>query len=517
MKKKVIVVLCLVLALSLVLAGCTKPQPTPSGNDNTPTDTTPVAEKTELTAAVTADFDSIDPQIMLASDTDRIMYNVYEGLAKCGADGNIKPGLAESWTFDGDTFVFKIRQGVKFHDGQTLTADDVVYSYKRMCGMLAEDQSAVKQVFQEGISSVEKTGEWEVTVKLAKTNTSFEANLLVSIIKDGAGSTIVAQPNGTGPYKLTKYEPGVGCTLEKHEDYWGTKANIDTINVKMYSDTTAALLAMQNGEIQMMLVTSENLEMVPKDKFETLFISNNTPVLVQVNCKEGVFSDVRVRQALNYATDQQALIDALCPGSEFVSGYLTKLQSFYQKDNTGMYPHDPAKANALLKEAGYDENNKCKFDLMWFSNLSNYYESVSLVLKSQWDQTNFDCTLVDTDWSTFLSTVYSNPDRKYDAALFGYTGKLDPFNQFRRLQSTNKSNVMMFASEEYDSLLAEVSATTDASKKQKAYYRMQDIIAEEAVGVWLHDNYSYLALDKNYTGYTPYVITFWDFSTIKTK
>ncbi|MBR5741274.1 MAG: ABC transporter substrate-binding protein, partial [Firmicutes bacterium] len=63
---------------------------------------------------------------MLASDTDRIMYNVYEGLAKCGADGNIKPGLAESWTFDGNTFVFKIRQGVKFHDGQDLTPEDVI-------------------------------------------------------------------------------------------------------------------------------------------------------------------------------------------------------------------------------------------------------------------------------------------------------------------------------------------------------------------------------------------------------
>ena len=513
MKKKVIVVLCLVLALSLALAGCTpKPTPTPSGNEgqNTPEP----AAKTEMTAAVTADFDSIDPQIMLASDTDRIMYNVYEGLAKCGADGNIKPGLAESWTFDGDTFVFKIRKGVKFHDGQDLTADDVVYSYKRMSGMIAEDQSAVKQAFQEGIASIEKTGDYEVTIKLSKTNTAFEANLLVSIIKDGAGPTIIATPNGTGPYKLASYEPGVGCKLEKFEDYWGTKANIDVINVKMYSDTTASLLAMQNGEIQMSAVTEANLEMVP-DTFNKLFISNNTPILVQVNCKEGVFSDVRVRQALNYATDQKALIDALCPGSEWVSGYLTKLQTFYQKDNTGMYPYSPDKANELLAQAGYTADKKCKFDLMWFSNLSNYYESVSLVLKSQWDKTNFDCTLVDTDWSTFLSTVYSNPERKYDAALFGYTGKLDPFNQFRRLLSTNNSNIMMFKSEEYDKLLDEVSNTTDASVKQKAYHRMQDIIAEEAVGVWLHDNYGYIALDKNYDGYTPYVITFWDFSTIK--
>ena len=503
MKKKVVVLLCLVMALSMALAGCTPKTPD-----------TPVVEKTELTAAVTADFDSTDPQIMLASDTDRIMYNVYEGLAKCGADGNIKPGLAESWTFDGNTFVFKIRQGVKFHDGQDLTPEDVIYSFKRMSGMIAEDQSAVKQLFQENIASIEKTGDWEVTMKLTKTNTSFEANLLVGIIKEGAGPTIVQTPNGTGPYKLVKYEPSVGCTLEKFEDYWGTKANIDTVYVKMYADTTASLLAMQNGEIQMELVTDANLEMVP-DTFEKLFISNNTPILVQLNCKEGVFSDVRVRQALNYATDQQALIDALCPGSEFVSGYLTKLQTFYQKDNTGMYPCNPDKANELLAQAGYTADNKCKFDLQWFSNLSNYYESVSLVLKSQWDKTNFDCTLVDTDWSTFLSTVYSNPDRVYDAALFGYTGKLDPYNQFRRLDSNNKSNVMMFASEEYDKLLVEVANTTDASVKQKAYYRMQDIIAEEAVGVWLHDNYSYLALDKNYTGYTPYVITFWDFSTIK--
>jgi|GEM_PF-2684341 len=508
MKKKLIVVLCLAMALSLVLAGCTPKTPANQGGND------PVAEKTQLTASVTADFDSIDPQIMLASDTDRIMYNVYEGLAKCGKDGNVAPGLAESWTFDGNTFVFKIRQGVKFHDGSELTPEDVVYSFNRMCGKIADDQSAVKQNLQEGIASVEKTGDWEVTMKLASTNTAFESNLLVSIIKEGAGPTIVANPNGTGPYKLVSYEPGVGCTLEKHEDYWGEKANIDVINVKIYSDTTASLLAMQNGEIQMAGVTESNKEMVPST-FNMEMMSNNTPILVQVNCKEGVFSDVRVRQALNYATDQQALIDALVPGAEWVSGYLTKLQTFYQKDNTKMYPHDIAKANELLAAAGYNESNKCAFDLMWFSNLSNWYESVCLVLKDQWDKTNFAVNLVDTDWSTFLSTVYSNPERKFDAALFGYTGKLDPYSQFRRLQSTNKANIMMFSTPEYDDLLNQIMNTTDSSVKQKAYYRMQDIIAEEAVGVWLLDNYSYIALDKNYTGYTPYVITFWDFSTIK--
>jgi len=494
------------MVLSLLLAGCTPKQPTGNNSD-------PVDEPIEFSVAVTYDFDSLDPGLYIASDTDRIMLNVYEGLGKVTKEGVIGPGLAESWDFDGQTFVFHLRKGVKFHDGSDFTAKDVVYTIKRVAGLLEEDKSAVKDVWQ-AVESIEANDDYTVTMKLASPNASFVGSLQLGIIKEGSAPTIIANPNGTGPYKLTSYEAGTGCTLEAHKDYWGGKPEIDKVNVKFYADTTAAMLALQNHEIQMMQVTEQNRELIPSD-YDQIFLSNNTTILVQVNCKEGVFSDVRVRQALNYATDQQALIDAVCPGAEPIHGFVTQLQKFWQAPNLDLYPYNPDKAKELLKEAGYE--NGLEFELQWFSNLSNWYEPVVLILQDQWKASNINVKLVDTDWSTFLSTVYSNPDRKYEAALFGYTGKLDPNNSFQRLISTTKSNVMMFADDEYDRIAKEAQNELDQSKRQQLYFRCQEIIAEQAVGVWLLDNCSYIAMANDFTGYTQYVTTFWDFTTIHKK
>ena len=506
MKKTTLIaiLLCVAMIACVSLTGCTP---------KTPDNPQPADEKIEFNVAVTYDFDSLDPGLYIASDTDRIMLNVYEGLGKVTKEGVMGYGLAESWDFDGQTFVFHLRKGVKFHDGSEMKAKDVVYTIKRVAGLLPDDKAAVKELWQ-AVESVEANDDYTVTMKLSAPNASFIGSLQLGIIHENSASTIIAQPNGTGPYKLTSYEAGVGCKLEAHEEYWGGKPQIDVVNVKFYADTTAAMLALQNHEIDMMLVTEQNKELVPSD-YDTLFLSNNTTILVQLNCKEGPFSDVRVRQALNYATDQQALIDAVCPGAEAVHAFVTQLQGFWQAKNIDLYPYNPDKAKALLAEAGYP--NGFDFELQWFSNLSNWYENVALILQNQWRASNINCTLVDTDWTTFLSTVYSNPERKYTSALFGYTGKLDPNNSFNKLLSTYKSNVQQFSDPEYDDVVLKAQNELDQSKRRDLYIRAQQIIAEQAVGVWLLDNCSYIALDKNFTGYTQYVTTFWDFTTIHKK
>jgi len=501
MKKSTLLkLLCVVMVLTMVFTACGPAQEE--------------EEKTQLTVAVTADFDSIDPHIMLASDTDRILFNVYEGLTSVDASGNIVPALAEGWEWAADnmSITFKIRKGVKFHDGQELNADDVVYSYQRMAGQLA-DQSAVKATFVNGLEKIEKIDDYTVKMTLKKQDASWLGYMHVGIIKKDAGATIIDTPNGTGPYKLASYEPSVGCTLERHEDHWEGNATIDVINVKMYADATASLLAMQNGEIQMLGVSQQNLSLVPEN-YETLNLSTNTPICVQINCKEGVFSDVRVRQALNYATDKKALVDALSPGSEIVHGPITGAAVYWQNPNIDLYPYNVEKAKELLKEAGQEN---LEFEFMWFSNLSSYYADVVVVLQDQWKKAGINAKLVDTDWSTFLSTVYKNPERKFDAALFGYTGKLDPVSYVDRWESTYKNNVMQFTSAEMDETIKALKSTADQQERQKLMYKAQEILAENAVGVWLHDAYSYLALDDRYAGYTPYVITFWDFSTIYLK
>ncbi len=476
--------------------------------------------ETTLTVGIPYGLQYLDPNQDPTVETERIANNVFEGLAKCGENGSLEPCLAESWSFDGKTYKFVIRKGVTFHDGSTLSAEDVVYSFRRLSGMIPEDQSAVRYQFSDNFDSIEKTGDYEVTVSLSGTTYYYDTvYLLANIVKRQSNPSNDQILIGTGPYKITSFEPGISCTLEKYDDYWGTKANIDTVNIKVCSDLYNAL---QKREIQMTEMDYANSDLIPKS-YKVLSIPSGVPILVELNCKEGVFSDVRVRRALNYATNQQEIIDNLCPGSEKVSSFLTKLQSFYRKDNTELYPYNPEKANKLLEEAGYTADSKCKFDMMWFPALSNgfnYYETLSLLLKAQWDRTNFDCTLIETSWDTYLSTVHSNPERKYDAALRPRGASINGndnniYESFRLLQSDNPLNAMMFINKEYDDLLKKALNTSNDEIKQKMYYRMQDIIAEEAVGVWLHDKNTFIILDNNYTGYNPYIIPFWDFTKIK--
>ncbi|MBQ9931869.1 MAG: hypothetical protein IJO79_05885, partial [Firmicutes bacterium] len=211
------------------------------------------AALSEITVAATSDFESIDPFVYTSNGANLILRNVYEGLATYKEDGTVTEGLAQSWmkaTPDGKEWLIQVKMAVKFHDGVQITIDDVIYSVKKGAEMIPELAGKVADVYSKG--------SFGVNIVLTEPMENLPQYLTFPIVRANSNLADVANANGTGAYKLTAYEKGVGCTLERNDRYYQKPAKIEKINVKFYADSAAALAALGNGEAHIAAISADD-------------------------------------------------------------------------------------------------------------------------------------------------------------------------------------------------------------------------------------------------------------------
>ena len=207
--------------------------------------TTAVA-KDDLTIAIQLEPPHLDPTSAAAGAIDSVLYsNVFEGLTRFGPDGSVNPGLAESWIIsnDGLTYTFKLRTGVKFHDGSDMTAEDVVFSLNRTQG---EGSTNAQKALYAGIAGVEALDKATVKLTLSKPNGSMLFNLAwgdAVIVAPESIENIKQTPIGTGAFKFDSWTQGDKIDLSRNENYWGTPATLSKATFKFISDPTAAFAA----------------------------------------------------------------------------------------------------------------------------------------------------------------------------------------------------------------------------------------------------------------------------------
>lgn len=288
--------------------------------------------------------------------------NVQETVVELNADGTITPYLAESWEVspDGLTYTFKIRQGVKFHDGSDMDSADVVYSLLANAKSPNSKLSAPHKV----VASVEATDQYTVVVKLSQVSSTFLKELGQS-----AGYVVPENfltehdPNkemiGTGPYVFGEYKPDTSLTMTRFADYWGEQPFFETLDWRFVDDETASLNGILAGEYDLnVAVLAEGLERVkefkndPKFKVELQGSTENSYLWLNVNNK--AFQDIRVRQAIAYAINRDEAISVYDGDARPTCLMVIPDSEPYNSDYCP-YPYDPAKAKALLKEAGYEK------------------------------------------------------------------------------------------------------------------------------------------------------------------
>ena len=495
MKRKV---LAAVLAVTCLfgMAGCTN-----NGNGGT------------VTVGITQEPSVFDPHTVVAAGDKEILFNVFEGLYKFDSDGNLNPCLATDVeiTENSTVYTFTIRDGVTFHNGNPMTADDVVYSLKRAAGLL-DGQDAALVAELDGIKSVEvKDG--KVVVTLESSNSELLSYFTAAIIPDEV-SDIGATPIGTGPFKFDSYTIGQDVTLLKNENYWIPELPyIDKAVFKITADMDAGLIELQNGTIDIFpYLTPDRTSQLDPNSFEIQQKGSNMVQIFALNNSVKPLNDKRVREAICYAINRDDLIKVTMDGAgePLTTAMSPAMGKYYDTSLDGTYKQDIEKAKSLLAEAGYANG----FDLT-ITVPSNYlvHVNTAVELKSELSAVGINCTINQVDWATWLSDTYQG--RNFESTVIALTSNYAPYDVLNRYQTNESGNFINYSNPKVDELMAQILLETDDAKKVDYYHQVLGLLLEDSASCYLQDPANIVAVSKRISGYTLYPMYVQDLSKVK--
>ena len=452
----------------------------------------------EIVVAIAQDpEDSLDPHAAASAGTREVVFNIYEGLVKTGPTGELIPAVAESYKVseDGLVYTFTLREGVKFHNGETVTVEDVIYSLNR-CAEHSGD-SALKSAFS-AICDLQAIDEKTVTFRLDQPDMELIYFMTAAIIP--ADGELV----GTGPFVLTERTPQESIVLERFEDYWGDKAGVAKATYRIYEDMTALMMALKGGSVDVCAhLTSAQIRELGEE-FTILEDTMNLVQAVYLNNAVEPFNNVKVRQAISYAIDRQMIMDVVFDGhgAAIGSNIYPKLERYFMPELVDYYTCDPAKAKQLLAEAGYGDG----FD-MTITVSSNYqpHMDTAEVVVQQLAAIGVRAKVQPVDATTWYSEAYTN--RQFQSTITGLDAKnITARAMLERFVSDNGKNFMNYNNPEYDALYAAARSATDEASQTEAYKAMERMLTEDAANLYIQDLADFVAVRPDLQGYTFYPI-----------
>ncbi|APX22096.1 MAG: ABC transporter substrate-binding protein [Rhodobacteraceae bacterium] len=438
-----------------------------------------VAQQTDLTIALQLEPPHLDPTSAAAGAIDSVLYaNVFEGLTRFTETGEIVPGLAESWDIseDGTAYTFHLREGVTFHDGTAMDAEDVKFSLDRARG--EDSQNAQKALF-EGIASVEVVDPQTVRVTLGAPDGSFLFNMAwgdaVIVAPESIGE-IKQHPVGTGPFAFDRWMTGDRIELDRYADYWGEAPALSDVTFRFISDPTAAYAAMMAQDIDAFagFPAPENLPMFEADaRFKVIVGSTEGETILAMNNKEGPLSEKLVREAIAHAIDRQAIIDGAMFGLGTPIGTHFAPHNPDYVDLTDLSPHDPEKAKTLLADAGYPDGFTTTLKLP----PPSYARRGGEIIAAQLREVGIDTEITNLEWAQWLEEVFRGKD--FGLTIVSHTEPMD-IGIYAR-----PDYYFQYDNPELQELMATLSKTTDPAQRSELLKQAQTTIAEDYVNGYL--------------------------------
>jgi peptide/nickel transport system substrate-binding protein len=512
LKATLATVLSIVALLSLLLAGCAGKgtEHAGEGDGGASDNAAASAGFGELRWGGGAEIDSLDPYLAVGGDTRGLLWNIFEGLVKADQTGDLKPALAQDFEAqqDGKVYVLHLRTGVKFHNGNEVTAADVRYSFDQ-----ALKAGAVYAGFEK-VDKVDVADDGTVTITLKEADTEFLVALTNPIVPADYAEQGTA-PVGTGPFKFVSYTPQQELVLEANADYWQEGLpHLEKLTIVFSADDNATVTSLKSGNVEGAGIAASNAVDLDLNQYNIVERNSNAVQQLALNNSYAPLADVRVRQALNYAVSADEIIEKAFSGYGTPVGtpIIPGLSKYYNAALASAYSPNQEKAVQLLKEAGYAEGFELEIAVP-----SNYQVHVDTaqVIVEQLKAVGVTATIRQVDWPTWLEDVYTN--RNYQATVISVGGaSLSPGAELARYQSAAEDNFYNFKSAAFDAKYAEAVAATDDAEKVKLYKEAQQIISDEAANVFIQDIAGLSALNKDYdglVGYPLYAVT--DFSLVK--
>lgn len=444
-----------------------------------------------------------------------------------------EPALAESYDIseDGLEYTFHLRKGVKFQSSKDFkptrdfNADDVIFTFARQWNKdhpYHKVSGGSYEYFNsmgmpDLIKDIVKVDDYTVKFVLNRPEAPFIANLAMDFasifsaeqadfyMKKGTPEQLDLNPVGTGPFQKVQYQKDSLIRYTAFEDYWRGKAKIDRLVFSITPDASVRFAKLKANECQVMPYPNPaDLEQMKADSNIDLMHQEGLNVgYLAFNTDKKPFDDVRVRQALNYATNKEAIIDAVYQGAGSSAKNPIPPTMWSYNNEIQDYPYDLEKAKALLKEAGYENG----FDTtLWAMPVQRPYNPnarrMAEIMQEDWKKVGVNAKIVSYEWGEYLNRTMKG---EHDTALLGWTGDNgDPDNFLYVLASCDAvggSNYAQWCNKEFDKLLIDAKTISDEAERTKLYEHAQEVFKREAPWITIAHSVVYEPVRKEVQGY----------------
>ena len=463
-----------------------------------------------ITVGHTSEPSSLDPHAVNDQPSARVMRQVYDTLINQTETLELVPGLAASWTrVDDVTWDFVLRPGVTFHDGDPLSASDVVFTLERLrdpaiaapAGFLLGAVDEIALVDDMTVRITTNGPFAPLLTHLAQTATAILSERAVTEAGEAYGTTVAV---GTGPFRFVSWDAGAELVLERNDDWWGGDVGPERIVFRAMPDGALRAAELEAGEIDVAYALApvdalrlrENVD-VTMAEIETLGTS-----YIGFNARKPPFDDARVRQAINHAIDVDTIIDRVYQGFGARASSPISPQVFAAHPDLEPYAYDPGLARALLSDAGLTDG----FSTTIWTNDNPIRLQIAEIVAGYLDEVGIDVDVEVLDWSAFLRDTAAG---EHDMFILGWVavtadadyGLYTPFHGSNFGMAGNRT---FWSSDRVDELLDLGRRTADPDERRDIYYEAQEIIAAEAPWIFLNTTIEANATRADVTGFVPH-------------
>lgn len=450
-----------------------------------------------------AELQTLDPAQAVTISDFRILCNIYDSLLHY-KDGSleVEPGLAESWTVsdDGKTYTFKLRQGVKFHDGTDFNADAVKFNFDRVTDANHPYHNTGPFPFVFTLGPIERTevlGPYEVALHM-KEPYAPTLTMLAGAIGGLAGISPAAvkkygkdfsrNGGGTGPFKFVEWVSGQRFVLEANPGYWRGTAKLKGLVFRPIVDDNARVSEMLSGGTDLTIeVPPDNIATFSNPKLFTLYQQAGPHLwYLLLNTRAKPFDDKRVRQAANYAINKPAMVDDVLKGTATVADGVTPPAFTWAHDNAlKPYPYDPAKAKQLMAEAGYPNGIDVTFYVTESGSGMLSPVLMGTAIQADLAAVGIRCKIETYEWNTFLGKIIPAMPKDVAIAELSFMTQDPDMHPFLALRTGAPVNSGGFSDPKVDALIDEGRREADPAKRAVTYKQMQELLYDDAPWVFV--------------------------------
>ena len=439
---------------------------------------------------------NLDPRVGIDGQSERIDGLLFENLLIRDEHLSVQPELAERWEQpDPLKYVFHLRHGIRFSNGQPLTSRDVKWSFD---SLLTGQVRSTKTATYRFVDHIEAPEDWTVIFHLKEPWAELLWNVAspgMGIVPFGSGDEMSRNPVGSGPFRFVSAEQDREVVIARNDNYWGKKTNLARVRFAVVPDTTTRALELRKGSADLeanALTPDLELALEKEPKLEVMRGPGTRLGYIGFNLRDPILKDVRARQAIAYAINREPLVHYLWRDSARLASSVLPPESWAYSPDVRQYPFDPAKARQLLDAAGFHEKNGVRFHLVMKTSTEESSRAMAAVLQQQFRNVGIALDIRSFEPATFLADITRGEFQVYSLRWLGANEDPDffeyAFHSARIIP--NGGNRQYYSNARADALIDEARRESDQAKRKQLYAELQEILSEDLpyVDLWYFDN-----------------------------